>query len=308
MDGVHTAIVGREPELALVAGFLDGVASWPAALLVEGEAGIGKTTVWLEAVREAEARPFRVLQSRPAESETTLSYAALADLVGEGFDETRTLLPPVQERALAAALLRADGDEVAHARVTGTALVGVLTALAEEEPVVLAIDDVQWLDPASANALTFAARRLPPRTGLLLARRSLPGGELPLGLERALADDRVQRIAPGPLTLAGMHQLVRSRLGDSLTRALLTRVADVSAGNPFFALEVAQALVRQREAPDPAAPLRLPRRVEELVATRVGDLSELAGELVLAASSVSRPTTPVLAGALGPRTLRSAPR
>ena len=59
------------------------MAAEPAALVVEGEAGIGKTTVWLEAVRLGEARAFRVLQARPAESEARLSYAALADLLGD---------------------------------------------------------------------------------------------------------------------------------------------------------------------------------------------------------------------------------
>ncbi len=60
--------------------------------LVEGEAGIGKTTVWLAAVREAGDRGFRVLQARPAESESRLSYAALADIAGVAFDEVRAAL------------------------------------------------------------------------------------------------------------------------------------------------------------------------------------------------------------------------
>ena len=82
---VH-AIVGREAELEAVDRFLDEVPSGPLALLVEGEAGIGKTALWLEAVRAAEKRAYRVLQVRPAQSEAELSYVALTDLLGEAFN------------------------------------------------------------------------------------------------------------------------------------------------------------------------------------------------------------------------------
>src|SRR5205085_359720 len=139
-----------------------------AALVIQGEAGIGKTAVWLEAVAMAEALGFRVLQARPAESEAKLSYATLADLIGVAFDDTRAELPAPQQRALDAALLRADADEPVDPRTIGTALVGVVTALAAAGPVVVAVDDVQWLDRASERALEYLARRSPARSGMLL--------------------------------------------------------------------------------------------------------------------------------------------
>jgi AAA ATPase domain len=139
-----------------------------AALLIEGQAGIGKTTIWLEAVRVGQGRGFQVLEIRPAESEAQLSYVGLADLLGGVFDATRAALPNVQERALAAALLREESDWAPDPRTTATAFVAVLAQLAAFGPVLLAIDDVQWLDSASERALSFAARRLPPRVGLLL--------------------------------------------------------------------------------------------------------------------------------------------
>ncbi len=241
---METAIVGREGELALVAGFLDRLPTGPSALVIVGEAGIGKTTLWLETVRAAKARAFRVLEARPAGSEVKLSYAALADLVGSGFDETRASLPRVQERAMASALLRSETDEPASARTTATALVGVLTALAEQKPLLLAIDDVQWLDSASKEALAFAVRRLPPQLGLLVARRSDPSEELPLGLGRALPPDRVELLVPAPLTLAGLHHLIRANLETSLPRPLLVRLGEASGGNPFFALEIGRVLAQ----------------------------------------------------------------
>ena len=118
-------VVGRDVELARARRFLDSLALEPGALLVEGEAGIGKTTVWTAVIGEAESRGIRVLQARGAETEVQLSYATLADLVGGDFEETRSAIPPIQQRALAAALLRAEADELFQPRTVATALVGV---------------------------------------------------------------------------------------------------------------------------------------------------------------------------------------
>ena len=98
--------------------------------MLEGEPGMGKTTLWLEAVARAEERDFLVLRAQPAESETRLSYAALADLVGPEYDRVRDELPEPQQRALDAALLRTAGS--ANSRTVGSALVSVLAALTRD--------------------------------------------------------------------------------------------------------------------------------------------------------------------------------
>ena len=295
------AIVGREAELGAVGRFLDRVALGPAALVIEGEAGIGKTTVWQEAIAAAEARSFKVLRAQPTEPEATLSYGALADLVGVVFEETRAVLPAPQDRALAAALLLADLEEPADPRTTATALVGVLTALAAEQPVLVAVDDVQWLDPASERALGFAARRLPSRLGLLLTLRAEAGGAVPFELDRALAEDRLERVAPGPLSLAALHHLLSGRLGMSLARPTLARLAAASGGNPFFALEIGRALARAGDERTFDDPLPVPSALQELVASRVRALSTTAKEVVLVAAMLSRPTVATVARALVPR-------
>ena len=151
-------------------------------------------------------------------------------------------LPQVQQGALAGALLREGAGDGTSARTTATAFVGVLAACAQTDPVLLAVDDVQWLDSASAQTLAFALRRLPPKVGVLLAHRVEAGRDLPLGLGRALPEDRLVRVAPRPLSLAALHHLVKSRLGTSLPRPLLARLAEASGGNPFYALEMARAL------------------------------------------------------------------
>jgi DNA-binding CsgD family transcriptional regulator len=284
---VTPAIIGRDRELAATGRLLDRAAEGAAALVLDGGAGIGKTTLWLEAVRAADARGFRVLQARPAESEARLSYSAVADLLGAAFEETETELPPLQRRALEAALLIGETDEPADARTTSAGLVAVLHALASRGPVLLAVDDVQWLDAASDQALAFAARRLPAGLALLVARRVEGDADLPLGLARALPDDRRERVVVGPLTVAALHHLVRGRLGTSLSRPLLIRLADASGGNPFFALEIARALGRDVAAHEP---LPVPRSVEDLVAARLAALSLDARIVALAAAALSQPT------------------
>jgi len=294
----HVQVVGRERELAAVTAFVESIGGGPRALLLEGEAGIGKTTLWLGAVRAAEDRGCRVLQARPAESEAKLSYAVLADLLGAGFDETQVTLPAPQQRALAAALLREATDEPPEARTIATAVTGVLTALATERPVLVAVDDVQWLDPASEGALEFAVRRLPPQLGLLVTRRTDGAVDSPLGLVRALPEDRLERVVPGPLSLAALHHLIASRLGMSFPRPTLARIAEASGGNPFFALEIARALTRAPDERAPDDPLPVPRVLQELVGDRLRALSAIAQEAVLAAASLSRPRVPIVVEAL----------
>jgi DNA-binding CsgD family transcriptional regulator/RecA/RadA recombinase len=294
-------IVGREAELKAVDRFLAAVGKRPAALVIEGEAGIGKTTVWQQAVAAAQARGFRVLQARPAESEAMLSYAALADLIGAAFDETRAELPQPQQRAVDAALLRADADGHADPRTTATALVAVLTALAAERPTVVAIDDVQWLDRASERALEFAARRLPARLGLLLTRRSDgdDDGGAPLALDRALPEEQLDTVVPRPLSLAALHHLLQSRRGTAPARPTLVRIAAASGGNPFFALEIASALEREAGERGLGDPLPVTPGLHELVAARVRTLSREGREAVLVVSALSRPTVATVAAALG---------
>ena len=283
-------VVGRDVELARARRFLDSLALEPGALLVEGEAGIGKTTVWTAVIGEAESRGIRVLQARGAETEVQLSYATLADLVGGNFEETRSAIPPIQQRALAAALLRTEADELFQPRTVATALVGVLASLAEAAVILVAVDDVQWLDPASAGSLSFAARRLPDRVGLLLTRRGDPGEPAPLGLERALPEHRLERLSPGPLSLGALHHLIRDRLGSAPPRPALARLAEASGGNPFLALEIARALEPDWSAIAGGGPLPVPRDLHEIARERVDGLSPRGRLACLVAAALSRPT------------------
>src|SRR5690349_13334694 len=99
-------LIGRTSEAAAIGRFVRRVPDGPVGLLIEGEAGIGKTTLVAEAIRQSLDAGHRVLRARPAEAEAELSHAALTDLVGGVFDEVSGALPAPQRRALEVALLR----------------------------------------------------------------------------------------------------------------------------------------------------------------------------------------------------------
>src|SRR5215469_11722965 len=179
MGGAISAknVVGRDGELAAVAAFLDAVSSGPGGLLLAGEAGIGKTTVWRAGATRAAERSYTVLSCRPVQSEATLSYAALGDLLEEVLDRVLPLLPAPQRRALEVALLLADpAGRPPEQRAVSVAFLAVIRHLCASVPLVLAIDDLQWLDAPSAATVDFALRRLSHEpVGLLASTRDRTG-------------------------------------------------------------------------------------------------------------------------------------
>ena len=137
-------LIGRDDELSLLMRFLGSVAAGPRALLVEGEAGIGKTALWQAGLTRAQAVGQRTLVCRPAGSEVRLSFAALGDLLAEVLEEALPALPVPQRRALQVALLLAEPEgEPPDQRAIGLAVLNVLRTLSSAGPLLVAIDDVQ---------------------------------------------------------------------------------------------------------------------------------------------------------------------
>ena len=289
-------ILGREAEVAGITRFIESVLDGPSALLLDGAAGIGKTTLWNAGVTLARVAGHQVLSSRAAESEARLSYAALGDLLDLELPE----LPGPQKRALDAALLR---DEVEGSppdqRAVSLATLAVLRALAGSGPVIIAIDDIQWLDAASVRVLSFAARRLrdePIR--ILVAMRSGFGGD-PLNLRR-MTGSGLHRLRVGPLGEDMMIRLLRDHVGDDLAHPILRRLHTVSHGNPFFALEIARAIASQAVRPEPGEPLPVPEDLHELLGARLSALPSSAADAMLLVAAATRPTIDLV--------LRAAPR
>jgi DNA-binding CsgD family transcriptional regulator len=287
-------VVGRESELDRIRAHLDG---WhpSAGLLLEGAGGIGKTTLWRAGIELARERGFLVLAARPSAAETPFSFAVLRDLLTKVAPEVLPELPAPQRRALevALALASSDGPAVGEG-LLGTALLSSVQLLAMRAPVLIAIDDVQWLDPPSAAVLQFATRRLTgDRIKLLIAAR--PGVEPQLlRLERDLAGE-LPRIEVCPLSLGALHRLVLFRLGEPLSRPILRRIHDVSGGNPFYALEIARFLMRGGATLRAGEPLPIPETLEELVHARLNRLPAPVRNMLEVAALIAEPTQATLA-------------
>jgi DNA-binding CsgD family transcriptional regulator len=286
------AIVGREPELRRVEGFLDAVAAGPVALVVEGEVGIGKTAVWRHGLEAAARRSYRVLSCRPIDTEAQLAYTALGDLLVEVPDAILGELPGPQRHALEVALLRAEPEErQSLPRAVALGLLGVLRALARGGPTLVAVDDVQWLDQPSRSALAFVARRLTDeRVGLLVARRLEGEPGVPLDLDRALPAGRLHHLEVGPLAVAELDRLLAARLPTPLPRRTLLRLHRVSGGNPFFAQEIALAILRNGAQDAPTEELPVPASLQGLLHDRLALLAPPALEAVQTVAALSRPT------------------
>jgi predicted ATPase len=236
-------IVGRDAEFASLYAFVSERRRGVAALVVEGEAGIGKSTLWEAGLEYARAQRLTVVTSRPAEAERRVGYAGLGDLFEGVIDDVLPALLPPRRRALEVALLRegASGDPVDR-RTLAVAVRDALQLLSEQAPLLVAVDDVPWLDRSTSRALAFATRRLGTSAVHLLLARRLVESPQRSELERALDVDRVRTLRVGPLSAGALHRFLRDRLRTSSARQTLLRVHERSAGNPFFALELARVL------------------------------------------------------------------
>jgi DNA-binding CsgD family transcriptional regulator len=301
-------VVGRERELARIEDLLGTGLRQYSALLLSGEAGIGKTTVWQEAIRLGEEAGFLVLRCRPGQTEAKLGLAALSDLLSPVDDDVLSALPDPQRDAIEVALLRAPPSGASSSsRAVAAGVLSILHRLGEQAPVLLAVDDVQWLDRSSQAALAFALRRLEPDTpfALLLALR-IDGSTAPdpLGFRDLPASER-ERMVLGPLSLSALYHVIRERLHLVVPRPTLQRIAVTSGGNPLFAVELARALADAGERPGPGEPLPVPDEIVGLLAARLGRLPERTREAMLAASLLSEPDAGLLERVVGPATERS---
>jgi DNA-binding CsgD family transcriptional regulator len=298
------AVIGRDDELDSLYAFLDAVEDGPGVLVLSGEPGIGKTILWELVVDEAGSRGAgSVLTHRSAEAEASLSFTGLSDLVTPVLDQVASSLAPLRRRALEVALLLAEPEgEAPDSRAIGLALLDVLRALSERGPVVVALDDVQWLDPSSAAVLQIALRRLrEERVRLLASLREGPGTNAPLELERAFREERRARLSLRPLSLGALHRLLRERLELELVRPELARVQETSGGNPFFALELGRALLRTDTRPAAGETLPVPESLHELLGGRLARLRTDTADVLLIAAALARPTVDLVAATHGSR-------
>jgi DNA-binding CsgD family transcriptional regulator/tetratricopeptide (TPR) repeat protein len=278
---------GRDAERAQIERVLDAVGDGPVGVALEGTPGIGKTTLWREAVRSAGGRGYRVLTTVPGEPDAMLAFAGLGDLFDEVVPELADDLPGPQRHALAAALsLDGESEVLVDSTALPRAILTLVRRLAESGPVVVAIDDEQWLDPASARVLAFALCRLREEpVCVLLTRRTASDGALWPELAKSFTPDGLEVMMVVPLELGAADALLRAKLGRTIPRPVLRRIHAASGGNPLFALAIARELEASGARPDE---LPIPRTLTEAMQHRLRSTEERAHDPLLAVAALSQ--------------------
>jgi DNA-binding NarL/FixJ family response regulator len=291
-------IVGRTQAQQAAQAVFDVPSGGMRAMVIEGDAGIGKSTIWRFAAERAAALGWSVLAATSAQSETRLAYAGLADLLGTLADAVFDHLPAPQRRALAVALLReAVGLDPVDPRAVGMAVRATLERIAKASPVVVAIDDLHWFDAPSARALEFALRRFdaPPVVVLVAYRKNERLNGAVRSLLGSFPDHRLTRLRLGPLDDASTRQLVVERLTRvraergtaDLAASTVTRLIKASAGNPLYAIELAN------EADDIVESINgvsVPSAICQLVKRRISSFPAKTREALVVASAQARPS------------------
>ena len=272
----HGALFGRDDDLDLVLGFVAEAAESGRALLLRGEPGVGKTALLRAAVARAQATGTTVVRAAGAEFDVEVSFGALGRIL-QPFIDGITRLPAVHATALTVALGLADGPSSNQLAASHAALT-LLAEAASSHPVLLAVDDLQWVDRASTQVLTFVARRLTgTRIGILATAREIDG-ELPV--PGGLPARAVQ-----PLSDSAAMSLLERRF-PAMPERVRRRLTEEAQGNPLALLELPTTLSDWQRTTVGALPAVLPlsQRLHDAFATRISGLPERTRALLLVAA------------------------
>ena len=240
--------VRRPEEVHAISDLLTAAATKPATLVIEGEPGIGKTTLWTEAVDQAVEHGFHVLTSCPAETESVYDYASLIDLLA-GVDAAVFDDLPTPQRAHSTDSCTAEPDDqgvdardrggVPHRhRSTGRNAPG-----ADRDR-----------RPAMGRSVERSCDRVrrttvKTRVGMLGTARADCSVDGALSWLELPAPDSVLRIRLHPLSLGRLHVVLREALGRQIPRPTMAKIHEISGGNPFYALELARAMDPRAQGP-----------------------------------------------------------
>ncbi len=291
-------LVARQETLARLVASIEPPFVDARLLLVEGPAGIGKTALLRAGLAQAQALGVATLRASPREAEVSYVHATLRDLLE---DQLPSLVGDVS-RAQLAALRTAFGDQVSadeetpSAQQGGIAVLAALRALIARGPTLVAIDDAGWVDQASREALTYALRRIGdvPLRLVMTQRSDARGGPTPFGLDDAARPIAIEHVWLEPLSLGALQSVLHSATGASFSRPTLLRIHEISAGNPFYAIELGRAIVAHGAVLRPGEDLPVPSSLRELVAGRINGQPRATRRLLLTAALSSAPTIELL--------------
>ncbi|WP_299951091.1 AAA family ATPase [uncultured Modestobacter sp.] len=268
-DVTAAGLVGRDPEIEALARLLRDVQHRGAAVLVRGEAGIGKSALLRHVCEAAAERGLRVLSTTGVESETTLPFAGLHQLIRPLLGRLPAL-PTPQRRALKAAFGMTD-DAAPQLFLIGLAALTLISDSAADQPLVLVIDDAHWLDRPSADVLGFVTRRLEAEAVVMVAAQR--DGFPPVLAGPALDEQHLER-----LDRRAAEEVLARRAPD-LDPSHRRRLLAAAAGNPL-----ALAELPLEGAWGDCAALTLTARLEEAFAARLPGLPDVTRDLLLVAA------------------------
>ena len=272
-DSEVVALLGRDDELAHLSDLIDGIGRRGGALVVRGEAGIGKSALLEAAAGRARERGVTVVSATGVPSEARFAFAGL-HLLLLPFLDARDLLPRPQRRALETAIGLGDGD-APDPFLVGLAVLGLLTEAEAKRPVVLVVEDAHWFDAPSLEVLGFVARRLELESVIVLfAVRE--------GMASSVDGSGLPELDVGGLDEASSRALLELTAPD-LSSDLKSRVLDEAAGNPLALIELPVAAASLDGAARADA-LPLPTRLEQAFSARLSGLDSATCHLLLLAA------------------------
>ncbi|WP_370352519.1 AAA family ATPase [Catenulispora sp. EB89] len=294
-------VISRPAELAAVRELIADPADRPRALVLTGEAGIGKSTVWSAGVELAREAGWRVLSARGDQTETGLSFAGLTDLLDPVLDEVLDRLPAAQRIALEVAMVRRlpDGSRLGPNEI-GNAVAAAIRELSRDRPLLVAIDDLPWIDGATVAAFEYALSRLGGESLRVLATRRTAStlAAAPPAPELLPADD-VRSVPVAAIDVTAADDLLAGRLELRLPAATLRGLVEHSGGNPFWILEFGAAL---RRGDGDRAELPIPTALTDLVRERLGSLPPDARQALVVTAALPQPSPALVIRALSKQT------
>ena len=276
VHGVSSGLIGRDVELDVIATMLSGVTTTGEALLFVGEPGVGKTALLNVAAEQAAEAGYQVVRVDGIEFEADIGFSALSQAVLP-LEHLLATLDAVHRDALLVALGLSEGSPPDRL-VVSTAALRLFQLAGESSGVLVVIDDLQWVDRASAEVFLFVARRARGRpVGFLATARP--------GTDAFFAQASLEERELAPLDEAAAGVLLRARF-PTLAQGVRRRLLAEARGNPLALLELPAQLSGPAHRSDDALPLALPlsRRLQAMYSSRIGSMPPATRDLLVLAS------------------------